>query len=255
MEVEQTEVEQTEVEQTEDNKTVFRELYYSSLLRQLQVNETNKIKIALISVGATIASIIATTQGIQSLSIPFLSLAILILVYIPWFYTLYYLFKKLRVDDKVINEKIERVGTKKEKQDPPSKGLADKLDKYFHWSLNATLIGILIIVTYIFTFTPIIGIIGKETNEMNKKKTTQDTATHTVVDKKPTEEIVDDQQTHQKQQGGKLPGFFDADQGNTDQGNTDQGNTDQGNTDQGNTDQGNTDQGNTDQGNTDQDEK
>ena len=61
----------------EKEKTRFRELYYSSLLQQRQENETNRIKIALISIGATIASIVGTIKGIQSLSIPYLPLVIL----------------------------------------------------------------------------------------------------------------------------------------------------------------------------------
>ena len=188
-----------ENEKMDNVETGFRELYYSSLLQQRQENETNRIKIALISVGATIAGIVGTIKGIQSLSIPYLPLVILITGYAPWICLLCVLFIKLKVDVNVIDDKIKRIGTNIETQVPPSKELADKLNKGFQWALIACLIGIIFIPTYIL-------ITGDD--EMSKKKTAQETVSrtnngrksNTVVDKKPRTE---------KSYGGDLPGFFE----------------------------------------------
>ena len=183
----------------EKEKTRFRELYYSSLLQQRQENETNRIKIALISIGATIASIVGTIKGIQSLSIPYLPLVILIAGYAPWICLLCVLFIKLKVDEEVIDEKISTITTETEYQDTPKKALADKLDSIFHWSLIASLIGIICISTYILITAFITG--GKE---MSKKETTKEAVIHTVVDR---------ESTHEESYGGRLPGgLFNPDQ-------------------------------------------
>lgn len=155
------------MDDTDNIEWKFRELYYSSLLQQRQENETNRIKIALISIGATIASILGAIKGIQSLSVPFLSLVILIVGFVPWVYMIHVLFKKLIVDDKVIDEKISVIGTAKEFKEPPTKDKADKLNRRFHWSLTASLIGIIFISTYILINISITG------EDMSKKKTTQ----------------------------------------------------------------------------------
>ena len=59
------------LEETEEKKR-FRGLLYSSLLQQRQENETNRIKIVLISIGATIAGIVGTIKGIEPLPNPLL---------------------------------------------------------------------------------------------------------------------------------------------------------------------------------------
>lgn len=181
----------------EDEKARFREIYYSSLLQQRQENATNRIKIALISIGATIAGIVGTIKGIQPLSNPSLLMFILIGGYAPWIYLLYVLFGKLKVDEKVIDEKIATIGTKIEYQDPPSKELADRLDRKFYWSLIISLVGIVCILTYILITAFIMG-----EQEMSKKETTKEAVIHTTVDRKPT---------HEQSYGGKLPGFFQPD--------------------------------------------
>ena len=84
------------LEETQEKKR-FRELLYSSLLQQRQENETNRIKIVLISIGATIAGIVGTIKGIEPLPNPLLILVILIGGYAPWVYMLYVLFSKLKV--------------------------------------------------------------------------------------------------------------------------------------------------------------
>jgi hypothetical protein len=86
--------------ETEEKKR-FRELLYSSLLQQRQENETNRIKIALISIGATIAGVATTIKALEPFSNPLLLLLVLIAVYAPWLYSLYVLFKKLKVDEGV----------------------------------------------------------------------------------------------------------------------------------------------------------
>lgn len=133
----------------ESEETEFRKIYYSSLLQQRQENETNRIKIVLISVGATVAGVIGMIKGIQSLPNPFLVLAILIAGYVPWVRVLYVLFKKLEVDIKVIDEKIDRIGTELENEDPSSKEIADKFNEKFHKSLIWLFVGITCILSYI----------------------------------------------------------------------------------------------------------
>lgn len=74
---------------TDDEMSRLRDLHYSSLLQQRQENATNRIKIALISIGATIAGIVGSIKGIQTLSIPYLLLVIFFVGYAPWIYMLY----------------------------------------------------------------------------------------------------------------------------------------------------------------------
>ena len=198
------------LEETEEEKR-FREIHYSSLLQQRQENETNRIKIVLISIGATIAGIVGTVKGTESLPNPLLIMIILIGGYVPWVCMLYVLFNKLKVDVKVIDDKIDRVGTELEGEDPPSTKLADKLDKRFHKSLKATLIGIIICI---LIYIPITAFItgGKEmaekettktavtdTKETGRKETTQKPVIHTVDDRRSA---------HEQSYGGRLPGFM-----------------------------------------------
>ena len=207
------------LEETEEEKR-FREIHYSSLLQQRQENETNRIKIVLISIGATIAGIFGTIKGTESLPNPLLILTILIGGYAPWVYMLYVLFSKLKVDVKVIDDKIDRVGTEMEGEDPPSTKLADKLDKRFHKSLIATLIGIICILIYILITAFITG--GKE---MAKKETTKTAVTHTKetsrkeTAQEPVIRTVDDRRSiHKESYGGRLPGFMRTNPtGSTDQ--------------------------------------
>ena len=103
-----------------EGKKKFRELLYSLLLQQRQENETNRIKIALVAVGATVAG---TIKALGPFSNPLLLLFVLIGGYSPWLYSLYVLFKKLKVDEGVIDDKIARIGTKDEYEDPPSKSV------------------------------------------------------------------------------------------------------------------------------------
>ena len=198
-----------ENEETEEEKR-FREIHYLSLLQQRQENETNRIKIVLISIGATIAGIVGTVKGMEPLPNPLLILIILIGGYAPWVYMLYVLFSKLKVDVKVIDDKIDRVGTKMKGEDPPSTKLADKLDKRFHKSLIATLFGIICILIYILITAFITG--GKE---MAKKETTKTAVTHTkeTSRKETSQESVihtvgDRRSTHKQSYGGRLPGFM-----------------------------------------------
>ena len=187
----------------DNNEWKFRELYYSSLLQQRQENATNRIKIALISIGATIAGIIGTINEIQSLSILYLPWVILFAGYVPWICMLCILFIKLKIDVVVIDEKIATIGTDIEYEDTPKKPLADTLDSIFHWSLLACLIGIIFIPTYIL-------ITGDD--KMSKKKTTQNTVTNTVIDREPIQTVVDRESTHEESYGGKPPGFMKPEQ-------------------------------------------
>ena len=145
----------------ENEKNRFREIYYSSLLQQRQENESNRIKIVLISVGATVAGVFGTIKGIQPLPNPLLILAILIFGYVPWIRVLYVLFKKLEADIEVIDDKIDRIGTEQETQAPPSKETADEFNKKFHKSLIGFIVGITLILIYIVITAFIIG----ESNE------------------------------------------------------------------------------------------
>ena len=192
--------------ETEEKKR-FRELLYSSLLQQRQENETNRIKIALISIGATIAGVATTIKALEPFSNPLLLLLVLIAVYAPWLYSLYVLFKKLKVDEGVIDDKIARMRTEKEDQDPPSTKCADELDRRFHQSLVRTLVGIICIPICILIYILFTG--GKEvskketTNEAvdrtSKKETTKESVIHTTDDRRST---------HEQSYGGRLPGGF-----------------------------------------------
>lgn len=193
----------------ENEETRFRELLYSSLLQQRQENETNRIKIALIAIGATIAGVAGTIRALEPFSNPLLLLLILIAGYAPWLNLLYVVFKKLKVDEKVIDDKIDRMGTEKEGEDPPSKKDADKLENRFHNSLVITLIGIIFIPICILIAMLITG--GKE---VSKKETTQEKETVSRTTKKETGKktvthTTDGRtSTHERSYGGKLPGFM-----------------------------------------------
>ena len=108
--------------ETQDRvKEKFRELYYTSLLEQRKENESNRIKIAIISIGLTIAGLAGLVGTIIGTGIPvstpyllLLLLLILLIGYIPWLNLLYVLFRKLQIDDKVIDEKIATIGTPEE---------------------------------------------------------------------------------------------------------------------------------------------
>ena len=184
----------------ENEKTRFREIYYSSLLQQRQENETNRIKIALISIGVTIAGVATTIKALQPLSNPLLLLLILIAGYAPWLNLLYVVFRKLKVDEEVIDEKIERIGEENENEDSPSKERADKLERRFHTSLIITLIGIICIPTCILISTLFKG--GKEVSKKEAIKEVEATkeVIVTTIEKKD--------QVFEKSYGGKLPGFF-----------------------------------------------
>ena len=207
------------LEETEEKKR-FRELLYSSLLQQRQENETNRIKIALVAVGATIAGVAGTIKALEPFSNPLLLLFILVGGYSPWLYLLYVLFKKLKVDEGVIDDKIDRMGTEMEGEDPPSKKCADELEDKFHNSLTLTLVGILFIPTCILISTLFIG-----EKEMSKKETTNETTTRTT-EKETTKKVVPDRtienvdrrSAHEQSYGGKLPGVFQTKPtGSTDQ--------------------------------------
>ena len=194
--------------ETEEKKR-FRELLYSSLLQQRQENETNRIKIALISIGATIAGVATTIKALEPFSNPLLLLLVLIAVYAPWLYSLYVLFKKLKVDEGVIDDKIARMRTEREDEDPPSTEYADELDHRFHKSLVRTLVGIICIPICILISILFIG--GKE---VSKKETTNETVDRTS-EKETTKEsviqkVVDRRSTHEQSYGGRLPGGFQA---------------------------------------------
>ena len=193
-----------ELEETEEKKR-FRELLYSSLLQQRQENETNRIKIALISIGATIAGVATTIKALEPFSNPLLLLLVLIAVYAPWLYSLYILFKKLKVDEGVIDDKIARMGTEKEDEDPPSTEYADKLDHRFHKSLVVTLVGIICIPICILIYTLFIG-----EKEVSKKETTKETVDRTS-EKERTKEaviqtVVDRESIDELSYGARLPG-------------------------------------------------
>ena len=190
----------------ENEKTRFREIYYSSLLQQRQENETNRIKIALISIGVTIAGVATTIKALQPLSNPLLLLLILIAGYAPWLNLLYVVFRKLKVDEEVIDEKIERIGEENENEDSPSKERADKLERRFHTSLIITLIGIICIPTCILISTLFKG--GKE---VSKKEATKEV--EAIKEVEATKEVIvttieKKDQVFEKSYGGKLPGFF-----------------------------------------------
>lgn len=190
-----------------EEKNGFREIYYSSLLQQRQENATNRIKIALISIGATIVGVAGTIKALEPFSNPLLLLLILIAGYAPWLYLLYVLFNKLKLDEKVIDDKIDRIGTEREGEDPPSKNLADKLDKRYYKCLVITLIGIFCIPTVILISTLFIG-----ESKMSKKETTNENVSRTGENEITTESViqtvVDRESAHEQSYGGKLPGFM-----------------------------------------------
>ena len=193
-------------EETEEEKR-FREIYYSSLLQQRQENETNRIKIALVAIGATIAGVAGTIKALEPFSNPLLLLIILIAGYAPWLNLLYVVFKKLKVDEEVIDDKIAVIKTEKEGEDPKSIEYADKLEDRFHNSLVITLIGIICIPTFILISTLFIG-----EKEVSKKETTNETVSRTS-EKETTKEsviqtVVDRESTHEQSYGGRLPGFM-----------------------------------------------
>ena len=65
----ENEIQHIQAQNLEEVKTEFRKIYYSSLLQQKQENETNRIKIAAISIGITIAGIVGIIgKGIESFS-------------------------------------------------------------------------------------------------------------------------------------------------------------------------------------------
>ena len=117
------------------------------------------------------------------------------------------MFNKLKVDEGVIDDKIDRMGTEKEEEDPPSKKYADKLESKFNKSLVTTLIGIICIPTFILIATLITG--GKE---VSKKEATKETVSRTNEKETAKETVInttdDRRSTHESSYGGRLPGVF-----------------------------------------------
>ena len=110
----ESEIQQIQKQISEDVKTEFRKIYYSSLLQQRQENATNRVKIAAISIGITIAGIVGVIgKGIESFSDLLLPFLIFIVSYLPWLRLIYVVFRKLEIDDNVIDEKIATIGTLK----------------------------------------------------------------------------------------------------------------------------------------------
>ena len=207
-------------EKQHNEKARFREIYYSSLLEQRKENESNRIKIAVISIGVTVAGIagIAGTiigKGIQPFSnLWLLSLIIIAMIigYGPWLYLLYVVFRKLEIDVKVIDEKIATIGKDEEYEDTESKEQADKLGKKFRRSLTVALIAIVFMPIFILISTPFIG-----EEEMEKDTTTKEAVVDTAVEKEVTTQKVivttdaPKDPLFEKSYGGKLPGFFETD--------------------------------------------
>lgn len=198
---------------TQDHaKEKFRELYYTSLLEQRKENESNRIKIAIISIGLTIAglaglvgTIIGTGKPISNPFLLLLLLPILLIGYIPWLNLLYVLFRKLEIDDKVIDEKIATIGTPKEYADTKSQSLADELEGKFRWWLIVAIIGIIAMPILILISTLFI----KGDDEVSKSRATEKVG---KVVEKIEKVVVDTTNTKDpnfdKSAGGKLPGFF-----------------------------------------------
>ena len=197
--------------ETKDHaKEKFRELYYTSLLEQLKENESNRIKIAIISIGLTIAgiaglvgTIIGTGKPISNPFLLLLLLPILLIGYIPWLKLLYVLFRKLEIDDKVIEEKIETIGTPEEYANTESKSLADELERKFRWWLIAAIIGIIAMPILILISILFIGDDKVSKSIATEKVEKVEKVEKGVVDKTTTQDPIFD-----KSAGGKLPGFF-----------------------------------------------
>ena len=208
-------------EMQHNDKARFREIYYSSLLEQRKENESNRIKIAVISIGVTIAgiaSIAGTTigKGIQ----PFSNLWLLLLIigamvigYAPWLYLLYVVFRKLEIDDKVIDEKIATIGTDKEYEDTESKEQADELDERFRDSLIVALIAIVCMAICILISTYFIGEEEKMANDTTTKEAVVDRTEGKEATTKDVIVTTNDQKDPilEKSSGGSLPGFFKPD--------------------------------------------
>ena len=207
-------------EKQHNEKARFREIYYSSLLEQRKENESNRIKIAVISIGVTIAGIAGIAGTIIGKGIhPFSNLWMLLLIviamiigYAPWLNLLYVVFRKLEIDDKVIDEKIATIGTDKEYKDTESKGQADKLGDRFRISLIIALIAIICMPICFLISTSFIG-----EEKMGKDTTTKEAIVDTTEEKgTTTKEVIvptNDQKNPllEKSYGGKLPGFFQTD--------------------------------------------
>ena len=201
----------------ENEKTRFREIYYSSLLEQRKENESNRIKIAVISIGVTIAGFAGLVGAIIGKGIqPFSNLWLLLLIivamiigYVPWLYLLYVVFRKLEIDDKVIDEKIATIGKDKEYEDTESKDQADKLGKRFRISLIIALISIICMAICILISTLFIG-----EEKMEKDTTTKETVSRTNEKQTAKEAVInttdDRRSTHEQSYGGRLPGVFQA---------------------------------------------
>ncbi len=201
----ESEIQQIQKQISEDVKTEFRKIYYSSLLQQRQENATNRVKIAAISIGITIAGIVGVIgKGIESFSDLLLPFLIFIVSYLPWLRLIYVVFRKLEIDDNVIDEKIATIGTPKEYEDTESKELADKFEKKFRWSLIVALIGIICIPICILIST----FFMEEDRVKEKVKTIEITPAGEVIMRM----IPDDKDANNNSQGGKLPGFFDTEQ-------------------------------------------
>ena len=173
-------------EKQDNDKARFREIYYSSLLEQRKENESNRIKIAVISIGVTVAGIAGIAGTIIGKEIqPFSNLWLLSLIiiamfigYAPWLYLLYVVFRKLEIDDKVIDEKIATIGKDKEYEDTESKEEADELGKRFRLSLIIALIAIVCMPVCLLISTSFIG------EEKMEKKTTTKKAVVDTAEKK-----------------------------------------------------------------------
>ena len=208
-----------ENEKQHNYKARFREIYYSSLLEQRKENESNRIKVAVISIGVTVAGIagIAGTiigKGIQPFSnlwlLSFIIVA-MIIGYVPWLYLLYVVFRKLEIDVKVIDEKIATIGKDEEYEDTESKEEADKLGKKFRISLIIALIAIICMPIFLLISTSFTG-----EEQMKKDTATKEAVVDTTVEEKVTTHKVivttDNPKDPllEKSYGGKLPGFFET---------------------------------------------
>lgn len=197
----ENEIQHIQAQNLEEVKTEFRKIYYSSLLQQKQENETNRIKIAAISIGITIAGIIGIIgKGIESFSDLLLPFLIFIVSYIPWLNLIYVVFRKLETDDNVIDEKIATIGTQGEYEDTESQKNANKFKKRFRWSLIRALIGIICIPICILIST----LFTEENAVKEKVKPIEVTPDGKVIMRM----IPDDRDAIDNSEGGKLPGFF-----------------------------------------------
>ena len=170
----------------DEKKQRFREIYYSSLLEQLKENESNRIRIAAISIGVTIAGVVGAIigKGIQLFPIPLLILLLLI-GYAPWLNLLRVVFRKLEIDDKVINEKIATIGKAEEYEHTESNELADEFENKFRRSFIIAIIGIILMPICILISALFIGV-----KEMSEKETAKEKLLKRLLIKnKPAKEM------------------------------------------------------------------